>query len=73
MIATTTEFKANIGKYLSLAESEDILITKNGQNIAKLVSAKHGILSALRLLRGVLKSTNLSLESIREERLAKYD
>ena len=73
MIVTTTEFKANIGKYLSLAESKNILITKNWQNIAKLVRAKHERLSALCPLRDVLKSANLSVESIREERLAKYD
>ena len=73
MIVTATEFKTNIGRYLSLAENEDILITKNGQNIAKLVSAKEERSYALRSLRGVLKNTDLNLESAREERLGKYD
>ena len=73
IITTATEFKSNIGKYLSLAEKQDILITKNGQNIAKLVSAKEERLSALRSLRGVLKDADFTLEEVREERLAKYD
>lgn len=73
MIVTATEFKTNIGKYLSLAESEDVLITRNGQSVAKLVSAREERSSALRSLRGILKNSDPTLESIREERLAKYD
>ena len=73
MIVTATEFKTNIGRYLALAESEDILITKNGQGVAKLVSAKDERSTALRSLRGILNDTGLNLESVREERLAKYD
>jgi prevent-host-death family protein len=33
---TATEFKTNFGKYLSLAEKEDIRITKNGKSVFKL-------------------------------------
>lgn len=33
---TATEFKENLGKYLSLCEKEDIYISKNGKIIAKL-------------------------------------
>jgi len=73
MIVTATEFKTNIGKYLSLADDEDILITKNGRSVAKLISARDGKASAPRSLRGVLKGSDATLESIREERLAKYD
>ena len=73
MIVTATEFKTNIGKYLSLADGEEVIITKNGRCLAKLVSVRDGKASALRSLRGILKGTNATRESIRKERLAKYD
>lgn len=42
MVITATEFKANIGKYLSLTKEGEveITITKNGKSIAKLTSIK---------------------------------
>ena len=36
MSITATELKSNLGKYLLLAATEDIFITKNGKVIAKL-------------------------------------
>ena len=38
MTITATELKNNLGKYLILAATEDIFITKNGKTIAKLTS-----------------------------------
>ena len=37
---TATEFKTNFGKYLALAETEDIRITKNGKSVVKLSAEK---------------------------------
>ena len=37
MIVTTTEVQNNFGKYLKLATEEDIIITRNGKKIAKLI------------------------------------
>lgn len=34
MIITATEFKTNLGKYLEMAASQDIFITKNGKSTA---------------------------------------
>lgn len=73
MIVSATEFKTNIGKYLALVDQEDIVITKNGKNVAKLTSARDEKMTALRSLRGILKDTNVTLKTAREERLAKYD
>ena len=73
MIITATELKTNIGKYLSLADGEDVLITRNGQNVAKLVSVRDVKKSVLRPLRGILNDTGITRESIRDERLAKYN
>ncbi|SDN71258.1 type II toxin-antitoxin system Phd/YefM family antitoxin [Bacillus sp. OK048] len=40
MIISSTELQNNFGKYLMLAVQEDILITRNGLEIAKLTSIK---------------------------------
>ena len=37
---TATDFKANLGKYLTLARREDIHITKNGADVAVLTAPK---------------------------------
>ena len=37
---TATEFKENFGKYLELGRKEDILVTKNGKPLVRIVSAK---------------------------------
>ncbi len=34
MMATATEIKNNLGKYLKISENEDVIITKNGKEIA---------------------------------------
>ena len=36
MSITATELKMNLGKYLLMAEKEDIYITRNGKIVAKL-------------------------------------
>ena len=72
MIVTATEFKTNFGKYLELIAKEDIFITRNGKTIAKVVNPQ---ISAVDSLRGILKDVpaDLDLDSIREERLSKYE
>lgn len=37
MLINSTEIKTNFGKYLELAQKEDIIITRNGKPIAKLL------------------------------------
>ena len=72
MIVTATEFKNNFGKYINLANEEDIIITKNGHSVAMLTNARHAQLSALRSMRGILKGMDTSKEAIRAERRARY-
>lgn len=50
MFITATELKTNIGKYLSLASKEDIIITKNGKSIAKLTNINEELLQ-FRIIR----------------------
>lgn len=72
MIITATELKTNLGKYLELADRQDIFITKNGKSIAKLTSPSINKLSVLDDLVGIIPSQEtIDKDTIREERLTK--
>lgn len=68
MSITATELKLNLGKYLILAATEDIYITKNGTTVAKLVSPYQDKISLVDNLFGSVPA-DLTLEEAREERL----
>lgn len=70
MIITATEFKTNLGRYLELVEQEDIVITRNGKRIAKLIDANQDKTEIVRSLRGILPS-DTTLEEAKEGRLAR--
>lgn len=72
MLITATEFKINIGKYLSLAAREDIIITKNGKSIAKLTNANEDKVALAKSLFGILPA-DVTLEQAREERLHRHE
>ena len=40
MIVSSTEVQNNFGKYLRLAAKEDIIVTRNGVEIARMVSTE---------------------------------
>lgn len=68
MSVTATEFKANLGKYLLLAATEDILITQYGKVIAKLTSPFQSRVEIAESLFGALPQTS-TWEEAREEQL----
>ena len=70
MSITATELKVNLGKYLLLAEKEDIYITKNGKVIAKLTNPYQNRVDIANSLFGILPA-DITLEEAREERLSK--
>lgn len=72
MIVTATEFKTNLGKYLELAAIQDVFITKNGKNIARLTSPSINKLSVLDDLVGIIPpQEDIDTDRIREERLSR--
>jgi len=73
MLITATEFKNNIGKYLTLVVEQDIFITKNGKNVAKLSSTKQNKVDIAKSLFGIIPNDGTTLEQVREERLARYE
>lgn len=70
MSITATELKLNLGKYLLLAETEDIFITKNGKVVAKLSNPYQDRVNVAKSLFGILPA-DTTLEESREERLNK--
>ena len=47
MIVTATDFKINLGRYLSSVNEETITISKNGKPVAKLVPYKEYVTDSL--------------------------
>ena len=68
MSITATELKLNLSKYLLLAETEDIFITRNGKVIAKLTNPYQDRVDVAKSLFGILPS-DMTLEESKEERL----
>ncbi len=65
---TATELKTNLSKYLTLAATEDVLITQYGKVIAKLTSPFQDRVSIAESLFGSLPQTT-TLEEVQEERM----
>lgn len=65
---TATELKTNLSKYLTLAATEDVLITQYGKVVAKLTSPFQDRLSIAESLFGSLPQTT-TLEETLEERV----
>lgn len=70
MSITATELKSNLGKYLLLAASEDIYITRNGKVVARLTSPFQDKLNTVDSLFGSIPA-DITLEDARDERLGK--
>jgi prevent-host-death family protein len=71
MIQTTaTDFKMNLGKYLSLARRQDIHITKNGTDIAVLTAPKANS-NWVDEITGIILAEDIDIKQIKAERLAK--
>ena len=67
--ATTTEVQNNFGRYLQTVQSgEEIIILKNGKEIARLISHKASLEFLTDALTGVLKN-DYDDKAIREERI----
>jgi len=70
MLVSISELKANAGKYVALANQEDIYITKNGKRVAKIIGAKADKEKASQALIGLLPA-EADLNKAREERLSR--
>lgn len=72
MIVSSSEFKTNIGHYLSLVGKEDIIITRNGKRVARLTQEKEDRQAIVKSLVGILPNT-VTKGDAREEKHKKYE
>lgn len=70
MSVTAAELKMDLGKYLKIAQTEDVLITENGKVIAKLSNPNVDRRALVDSLIGIIPA-DITLEEAREERLSK--
>lgn len=74
MIVNATEFKTRVGKYLEIVDKEEVVITRNGREVAKLVPiTKKGTPNA-DFLYGLLADSeekDMTKKQIRGERVNK--
>ncbi len=74
MIITATEFKNKVGKFIELARKEEIIISRNGRHIVKLVPIDKDECTATKSLLGVFeKAAKYDFTELKEERLKKYE
>jgi hypothetical protein len=73
MVVTAAEFETDIGKYLSLVGNEDIFITKNDKNVAKLSDSVRNKVDIVKSMFGIIPNDGMSLAELREERLARHE
>lgn len=71
--ATATEVQNNFGKYLHMVQTGDeIIVVKNGKEVARLVSHEKSVSFLTDSLVGILKG-NYDDKEIRTERMSKYE
>lgn len=70
---TATDLKSNLGKYLALAEREDVIITKSGKSIAILSGIKQDKVKDMESLFGIVpwNGEDIDIKKCKAERLAK--
>lgn len=68
MSVTSLELSRNLEKYLTIAETEDVYVTRDGVVVAKLTNPNQDRINAVKGLLGVLPA-DMTLDEAREERL----
>ena len=79
MQVALSELKINVGKYVDLSEKEDIYITRNGKQVAKIISMKRDRAADMKSLFGIAKlppeyndpDYDPNYEKLRDERIKK--
>ena len=77
MQVALSELKINVGKYVDLAEKEDVYITRNGKQVAKIIGTKRDRVMDMKSLFGIARlpkdyndpNYDLNYEKLRDERL----
>lgn len=70
MIVTDAELAKDVDRYLTLAETQEISITRDGKVVATLSKPKYNKVLAAKALYGVIPP-DITIEEARDERLGK--
>lgn len=72
-VATATEIQNNFGKYLQMAQAGgEVIVLKNGREVARLVSYERSVSFLTDSLLGVLHG-DYDDKEVREERIQRYE
>jgi prevent-host-death family protein len=73
--ATATEVQNNFGRFLKMViEGQEVVIMKNGTEVARLISKDRTVSFLTDSLVGVLKNdTGMDEKAVRAERMKKYE
>ena len=55
MQVSVSELKSNVGKFIVLADEQDVYITENGKQVAKIVSMRRDKVAEMKSLFGIAK------------------
>lgn len=70
---SSTEFKRNLGKYLSIVGKDDIIITRNGIPVAQVSTPKDEKVSLVSQITGIIPDDGYTIEDAKGERLKKNE
>jgi prevent-host-death family protein len=68
MQISLSELTTELGKYIDLADKQDIYVTRGGKPVARITSAESSKVTAARALFGILP-VDADLDAAREDRL----
>lgn len=75
VIVNATDFEMKVVKCLEMARREEIIITKNSKEIAKVVPIKKQGTSNVDFLYGLMENypnKEVTIKQVREERISRY-
>lgn len=72
MLVSTSDLKANISHYLELVRNEDVIVTKNGRKIARIIREEDDLVEVAKSLFGILPP-DISLDEIKSERMKRSE
>lgn len=70
---SSTEFKRNLGKYLSIVGKDDIIITRNGIPVAQVSVPKDEKISLVSQITGIIPNDGYTIEDAKRERFKKNE
>lgn len=70
MVANSTDVQNNFGKYLEMAAGQEIVITRNGTAVARLIGINVQEKSLSEQLRGIIPA-DIDEKAVKDERMAR--